>query len=187
MGDAMGERADRVVVLGLGNVLMGDDALGPHVIEALLAGYRFDDRVTVMDAGTPGLDLAPFVMDADALVLVDTVRSDGPPGTIRRYREGEILKHAPQPRLSPHDPSLKEVLLACRFHGSGPREVLLVGVIPEGTATGVGLSAAVRDAIPAAVGEVLAELERLEVPASPRPGALPAAPWWEKPVEAALP
>jgi hydrogenase maturation protease len=178
MGAAM---ADRVTVLGLGNVLMGDDALGPHVIEALLAGFRFEESVNVMDAGTPGLDLAPFVMDTDALVLVDTVRSDGAPGEIRLYREDQILKHAPQPRLSPHDPSLKEVLLACRFHGTGPSSVLLVGVIPKATDTGVGLSAEVRAAIPAAVDEVLGELERLGLPAAPRPGSVPASPWWEKP------
>ena len=172
---------DRVVVLGIGNVLMGDDALGPHVIEALLAGYRFEDNVRVLDAGTPGLDLAPFVMDADALILVDTVRSEGEPGGLRLYREDQILKHAPQPRLTPHDPAVKDVLLSCKFHGVMPGRVLLVGVIPKATAMGVSLSEEVRAAIPAAVDEVLRELERLGVPAAPRPGAIPASPWWEKP------
>ena len=176
---------DRVVVLGIGNVLMGDDALGPHVIEALLAGYCFADTVRVVDAGTPGLDLAPFVMEANALILVDTVRSDGAPGGLRLYREDKILRHAPQPRLTPHDPAVKDVLLSCKFHGMSPERVLLVGVIPKATAMGVGLSEEVRAAIPAAVEEVLRELERLGVPASPRPGAVPASPWWEKPAEIA--
>ena len=176
---------DRVVVLGIGNVLMGDDALGPHVIEALLAGYRFHDSVRVLDAGTPGLDLAPFVMDADSLILVDTVRSDGNPGELRLYREDQILKHAPQPRLTPHDPAVKDVLLSCAFRGMAPKSVLLVGVIPKATAMGVSLSDEVRAAIPAAVDAVLSELARLGVPASPRPGAVPASPWWEKPAEIA--
>ena len=176
---------DRVVVLGIGNVLMGDDALGPHVIEALLAGYRFADNVKVLDAGTPGLDLAPFVMEADTLILVDTVRSDGPPGSLRLYREDQILKHAPQPRLTPHDPAVKDVLLSCKFRGMCPERVLLVGMIPKETAMGVGLSEEVRAAIPAAVDEVLRELTRLGVPPSPRPGAVPASPWWEKPAEIA--
>jgi hydrogenase maturation protease len=79
--------SDRVVVLGIGNVLMGDDALGPQVVEALLAGYRFEDNVRVLDAGTPGLDLAPFVMEADALILVDTGPLRGLPGSLRLYRE----------------------------------------------------------------------------------------------------
>jgi hydrogenase maturation protease len=176
---------DRVVVLGIGNVLMGDDALGPHAIEALLAGYRFQENVRVLDAGTPGLDLAPFVMEADSLILVDTVRSDGTPGALRLYREDQILKHAPQPRLTPHDPAVKDVLLSCKFRGMMPARVLLVGVIPKATAMGVGLSEEVRAAIPAAVDAVLRELERLGVPASPLPGAVPASPWWEKPAEIA--
>jgi len=176
---------ERVVVLGIGNVLMGDDALGPHVVETLLAGYRFEENVRVLDAGTPGLDLAPFVMDADMLILVDTVRSSGAPGAIRLYREDQILKHAPQPRLTPHDPAVKDVLLSCKFRGVEPAGVLLVGVIPKTTGMGVGLSDEVRAAIPAAVDAVLAELERLGCPPSPRPGALPASPWWEKPAEIA--
>jgi len=177
--------SDRVVVLGIGNVLMGDDALGPQVVEALLAGYRFEDNVRVLDAGTPGLDLAPFVMEADALILVDTVRSEGSAGGLRLYREDQILKHAPQPRLTPHDPAVKDVLLSCKFRGMEPKGVLLVGVIPKATAMGVGLSEEVRAAIPSAVEAVLCELERLGVPAAPMPGALPASPWWEKPAEIA--
>ena len=175
----------RVVVLGLGNVLMGDDALGPHVVEALVAGWRFPEDVDVLDAGTPGLDLAPFVMGADALVVVDTVRSAAPPGTIRTYRRDQLLAHAPQPRLSPHDPSVKEVLLACEFHGSGPRDVLLVGVVPGSTEMGVGLSPEVRRTVPLATDAVLEELIRLGVPAAARADAAPARPWWEAPAAGA--
>ena len=80
---------------------------------------------------------------------------------------------------------MKDVLLSCKFRGMSPERVLLVGVIPKATAMGVGLSEEVRAAIPAAVEEVLRELERLGVPASPRPGAVPASPWWEKPAEIA--
>lgn len=170
----------RVAVLGLGNVLMGDDALGPHVIHALERGYAFPEGVAVRDLGTPGLDLIPYLCGLDALILVDTVHSEGGAGEIRLYREDQILQHAPQPRVSPHDPGVKEALLNCRFSGSGPREMLLVGVIPGATETGVGLTPAVRASIPQAVQEVVRELERLGVP--PRPTALtePGPAWWER-------
>ena len=72
----------------------------------------------------------PWVTDLEALVLVDTVRSDAAPGTIRLYRRDELLKHPPQARLSPHDPGVKEALLTAEFAGRGPREVLLVGAVP---------------------------------------------------------
>jgi hydrogenase maturation protease len=178
---APGPPEANVAVLGLGNVLMGDDALGPTVIKVLEAEYEFPTGVSVQDLGTPGLDLTPYLAGVEALIVVDTVRASGAPGEVRLYRRDEILKHPPQPRLSPHDPGLKEALLTMEFSGSGPREVLLVGVIPAEVRTGVGLSQAVRAAVPAAVAEVVQELARLEVAPRPRPAPAPADLWWERP------
>jgi hydrogenase maturation protease len=171
----------RVGVIGLGNVLMGDDAFGPWVVQTLLAGYDFPEGVAVEDLGTPGLDLMPWVTDLEALVLVDTVRSDATPGTLRLYRRDDILKHPPPPRLSPHDPGVKEALLTAEFAGRGPREVLLVGAVPETTAMGVRLSPALRAAVPAAADEVLKELERLGRPAARRSAPLSPDIWWARP------
>ena len=172
--------APRVGVIGLGNVLMGDDAFGPWVVQTLLAGYEFPEGVSVEDLGTPGLDLVPYVTDLEALVLVDTVRAPAPPGTMRVYRRDDLLKHPPQARLSPHDPGVKEALLTAEFAGRGPRDVLLVGAVPADTAMGVHLSQRLREAVPLAVAEVLRELERLGLPAARR--ASPGAPdsWWER-------
>jgi len=169
----------RIGVIGLGNVLMGDDAFGPWVVQTLLAGYDFPEGVAVEDLGTPGLDLTPWVTDLDALVLVDTVRSDAPPGTLRLYRRDELLKHPPQARLSPHDPGVKEALLFAEFAGRGPREVLLVGAVPETTAMGVRLSPALRAAVESAAAEVLKELERLGRPAARRDAPRSPDIWWE--------
>lgn len=168
-----------VAVLGLGNVLMEDDALGPHVIDALRRGFDFPEGVIVQDLGTPGLDLAPFLSGLRAAIFVDTVASGDPPGTVRIYRREEILKVSPQPRLSPHDPALKETLLALDFEGSGPGEVVLVGVVPNSTTTRLGLNPEVRRAIPAAVAEVLRELAQLGVAARPAAASEPGAAWWE--------
>lgn len=167
-------------ILGLGNVLMGDDGFGPFVIEALTAGYDFPANVAVIDAGTPGLDLAPFLIGADAVIVVDTVRSDGPAGALRLYARDAILKYPPQQRLGPHDPGFKQTLLTLDFAGCAPSEVLLVGVIPQATAPIARLSRAVRDAVPQAVQAVVAELERLGAGPVERlePGIL--APWWER-------
>jgi hydrogenase maturation protease len=167
-------------ILGLGNVLMGDDSVGPYVIEALEAGYEFPGNVSVIDVGTPGLDLAPFLIGADAVIVIDSVRSDGNAGALRRYRRDAILAHAPQQRLGPHDPGFKQTLLTLDFAGCGPREVLLVGVIPETTAPLARMSSAVREAVPDAVREVLQELSRLGAPAYPRRAPLALAPWWER-------
>jgi hydrogenase maturation protease len=178
---------DDIRVIGLGNVLMGDDAFGPYVIHELTSAYEFPPNVAVLDVGTPGLDLTPYVMHADTLIVVDTVRSDGPAGSIRLYRKDEILRHAPRPRLGPHDPGLKETLLALDFDGSGPGEVLLIGVIPERTMPGPGLSALVRGAVGLASLEVLIELSRLRQSVGSRPDAVASCPWWERPTTDGIP
>ena len=173
--------APRVGVIGLGNVLMGDDAFGPWVVQTLLAEYEFPKGVSVEDLGTPGLDLMPYVTDLEALVLVDTVRAPAPPGTVRVYRRDDLLKHPPQARLSPHDPGVKEALLTAEFAGRGPREVLLVGAVPEDTAMGVHLTQKLREAVPVAIAEVLRELERLGYPAARRGTPLAPDIWWASP------
>jgi hydrogenase maturation protease len=171
----------RVGVAGIGNVLMGDDAFGPYVVRELQARYSFPPEVELRDLGTPGLDLTAYLEPLTALILVDTVKSTGAAGELRGYRRPDILRHAPLPRLGPHDPSLKEALLMASLAGGGPGEVLLVGVVPAGVATGVGLSAEVRAAVPSAVAAVVAELDRMGLAA--RAQEAPALPdiWWERP------
>jgi hydrogenase maturation protease len=168
--------------LGLGNVLMGDDALGPWVIEELLAGWEFPEGVGVLDVGTPGLDLTPYLAGADTVLLVDTVKADGPAGAIRVYPRDQLLSRPPQPRTSPHDPGLTEALFALELEGSAPRDVVLVGVIAESVASGIGLSPPVREAVGRAAAEVVERLAGLGLPPRPRVGAAPASPWWEKEV-----
>jgi len=169
----------RIAVLGLGNVLMGDDALGPYAVQVLEAEYELPAQVRVLDVGTPGLDLQPYIVDLDVLILVDTVTSTGEPGELRTYRKDEILRHPPQPRLSPHDPGVKEALLTAEFEGTAPAEVFLVGVIPASTAMRTGLSPAVQAAVPRAVEAVIEELSRLGVRSVRRPQPRALDIWWE--------
>jgi hydrogenase maturation protease len=174
--------APKVRVLGLGNVLMGDDAVGPWVIEDLLANWDFPEGVEVVDVGTPGLDLVPYVADADTILIVDTVKSDGPAGRIRVYEREQLFARPAQPRLSPHDPGLTDVLFALTLAGAAPRDVVLVGVVPEAVEMGVGLSPAVQDAVPRASAELVARLTSMGVAPRRRADAIPPSPWWEKSV-----
>jgi len=166
-------------VLGVGNVLTSDDGLGPYVIRVLEARYDFPDGVEVIDVGTPGLDFTPFLSDALAVIVLDTVRSDAAPGTLRLYRDAEIVASPPPSRMNPHEPGLREALMATELTDSSPREILLVGVVPETTEGGTRLSRPVADAVPKVVEVVIDELARLGRPAVLRdPDADPDI-WWE--------
>jgi hydrogenase maturation protease len=176
--------SEEVRVLGMGNVLMGDDALGPWVIEELLANWDFPGGVCVLDVGTPGLDLTPYLADADTVLLVDAVKAEGPPGTIRLYSREEFLARPAGPRLSPHAPGLTEALLALDLVGCAPREILLVGVVPGMVARGIGLTPAVRTAVVQAAARIVDRLSRLGFPPQPKTRLTCVTPWWERPAAA---
>jgi len=168
-------------IIGLGNVLMSDDGFGPYVVRVLEALYECPPGVEFIDAGTPGLDLTPYLLGADGVIFVDTVSAHGEPGEIHVYDRDAILRVPPQTRTGGHDPALKEALLTVAAAGGGPSRVTLVGAIPEWVATGVSLSprveAAVGVAIHAVVDAVAAQgvcLERRLEPLAPDT-------WWLKP------
>jgi hydrogenase maturation protease len=99
---------------------------------------------------------------------------------VKTYRRDEILRHPPAQRITPHDPGLKETLLVLELQGETPPEVFVVGVVPESVDYGVGLSDTVREAVPTAIKEIVAELERLGQPALPRDPPLEPDIWWER-------
>jgi hydrogenase maturation protease len=171
----------RVGVIGIGNVLMGDDAVGAHVVKRLEAGWTLPPDVSVLEAGTPGAALPIHLEGLEAAVVVDAVRVRGQPGEIRVLDKAALLARRPMLPISPHEPGLREALFALEFQGSAPAEVRLVGVVPGEIAMGVGLSAPVRAAVPEALAEVLRQLGRLGV--DPRPRHPPGEPdlWWEVP------
>lgn len=172
----------RITILGLGSVLQGDDAFGPWVLAALAARWELPEGVELLDAGTPGPELGHYLLGLDALIVVDTVRGGRggrEPGTLLLYRRDEILKHPPQPRMSPHDPSLKDALATAALAGDPLSEVLLVGAVPERTDLGAGLSQAVRGALAPAERAVIDELRRLGVEVVERSEPLPLDVWWE--------
>lgn len=152
----------RIVIGGIGSVLLGDDGVGPYVAGMLEAGYRFGKGVTVADLGTPGLDLVAHLSGVDAVILIDSVANGAALGSVTLYRKEDILRNGPAPvRMDPHSPALSESLLIAELTGEGPREVLLIGITGEQYEAGAGLSEAARRGAAKAVEAVLAELSRL--------------------------
>ncbi len=170
----------RIRVLGIGNVLMGDDAFGPYVVKLLDAGYEVPPGVEVLELGTPGADLSLHLQDLDAAVVIDTVKVRGAPGELRLLGKAQLLSQKPVLPASPHEPGLREALFTLEFRGGAPGEVRLVGVIPDLVEMEVGLSPPVRAALPAALDEVLRQLAALGTPAVARPHPREPDLWWER-------
>ena len=71
----------RARIIGLGNVLLGDDGFGPLAVELFRCQYECGSNVEVLDLGTPGLDLAPYLYGTDLVVIADAVHAEEKPGT----------------------------------------------------------------------------------------------------------
>ncbi len=168
-----------VAVLGLGNVLLADDAAGPSTIHWLQNHYEFPPGVSVEEIGTPGLDLLPYISGREAVIIVDAVSADAPPGKVLVYHKDQIAMALTRPRLSPHDPGLAEAVACAELAGEAPEHLVVVGIVPASTETGMGLSPQVREAIPVAGARVVEELERLGHAPRSLPDPLPDRPWWE--------
>jgi hydrogenase maturation protease len=168
-------------VLGLGNVLMGDDGFGPAAVRAFAERYATGPEVEVIDVGTPGLDLTPWFTDARHVVIVDTVRADAPPGSLRVYNKADLLRHAPCSRVSPHDPGVKETVLTLEFAGRAPERVTVVGVVPGHVGMGLTLSAPVGEAIPAALEAIAQALQGAGSTVTRRLDPSEQPPWWHPP------
>ena len=149
-----------LLVLGLGNVLLEDDGLGVAAVSLLLDRYDVPPGARVLDGGTLGLSLLPYLEGADAVILVDAVLADGPPGTLVRL-DGDDVPAAIATRLSVHQVGVADLLEAARWLGSYPGRVVLLGVVPASMELGVALSPAVNAALPDLVERVVAEARAL--------------------------
>lgn len=137
----------KTAIYGIGNILMGDDGVGPAVVAYLTAHFTFGPGVTLEDLGTPSLDLPAYLAGYDAVIFVDAVALDAPPGTIRVFSRDEITSVPTGIRVSPHEPTINDALIVLDFAGTAPRDVVLVGVVPHTLEGGMALSPAVAAAV----------------------------------------
>ncbi len=173
----------RILIGGIGNVLLGDDAVGPYVVRRLESEYSFGDNLEIADLGTPALDLTHRIVGLDAVILVDCVAPCGqPPGAVLLFRKDDILRVQPAQRLDPHSPALSECLMTAEMLGASPRDLLLVGIVGESFETGRPLSHAIQQAAGKAMDAILAHLDRLSVPYERQFSKLATGMWWCDPV-----
>ena len=157
----MSAARDAVLVLGIGNLLMGDEGVGVHVVRRLLDGGRpIAPDVRVVDGGTLGLDLLPLISDAGALIVVDAAELHAEPGAVRILRDGE-LDGAMAGHLSVHQVGLSDLLAVGRLTDGLPARLALVAIQPGAIEVGVELTPECRAAVPVAVDAIRGEIDAL--------------------------
>ncbi len=162
-----------LLILGLGNLLCSDDGLGALAAQRIAETRTLPDGVKVLDGGTLGLALLPYLEDAERAILVDAISADGPPGTLVRL-DGEQVGPAVAARLSVHQVGVSDLIEAARWRGRVPPTLVLLGSVPETTELGVGLSPHVQATFPQLIEVVCAEAARLGYPLEKKTGDDPS-------------
>lgn len=150
-----------VLVLGLGNTLLTDEAVGVRVAEHVAAQPEAAALgIRARDGGTMGLTLMVEMEDADAMVVIDSAYLGAAPGTIQLF-EGAEMDHFLRTRgRNPHDIGLDDVMDGLRLRGAVPDRRALVGIQPEILTIGEDMTPAVAAAVPGAARAILELVHR---------------------------
>ncbi len=149
--------SSRVLVIGVGNQLMGDDGLGLAALEQLQADWQWPPGVEFLDGGGWGISLLPAIEDAEEVILVDAIEAHREPGELV-VLEGDELPRMFDFRISPHHIGIQDVLALLEFRGSRPSQLIAIGLQPARIEWGVGLSPEVAAAVPRLLKAVIARL-----------------------------
>ena len=149
--------ADKILVLGVGNVLLSDEGAGVRAVEELQRRYTFPAQVELIDGGTMGLDLLGYLDDTTHLFIVDAILSPQPPGAV-------VIEKLPDPpayfrqKISPHQIGLSELLAVASMQDCLPPSITLFGIVPLDLSTGMEMSPVVTAAVEQVVLAVVQEL-----------------------------
>jgi hydrogenase maturation protease len=139
----------RMLVLGVGNVLLEDEGLGVRALEILQQRYQTPEGLEWLDGGTTGMGLLEMISDCDHLLVLDAVQTGAPPGTLVRMTNEEVPVYFGL-RITPHQLGLSDVLAT-----------LELGLVPESMELSLELSGHIRSRLETLVAAAVDELANL--------------------------
>ncbi len=157
-------RNGRILVLGLGNILLRDEGVGVHVA-AELQKQDLPSNVEVIDGGTASLDVLLLAQGVEKLVVIDALRAGKEAGTIYKARlrteERDKLERifSGDSKLSLHQMGLLDALTAAEKLNCAPKEIVIIGVEPKKMDWGLELTDEVKQRVPEIINIVLKEIE----------------------------
>ncbi|WP_298066634.1 HyaD/HybD family hydrogenase maturation endopeptidase [uncultured Mailhella sp.] len=161
---------ERILILGVGNILFTDEGIGIKALEGLLQRWDFPQNVRLIDGGTLGMGLMDALMDSDRVYVLDAVLGGGAPGSVYRLTD-ENLRKSLSFRDSLHQTDLVDTLLCCELLGHRP-EGVVYGMEPaDYQSMAVGLSPVCTASLPRLCDELVKELRGLGLSISEKDAA----------------
>jgi len=146
----------RTLVLALGNPIRSDDGVGVAALRCLEADRRVPGSVDLVEGGTKGLELVPYISGMSRLLVLDAVDVGAVAGTILCIRDEELRSLPGNGNV--HDLALADILNALRLLGQEPQEIVLLGIQPATTELGTSLSKSVESSLQLLVEAAIAQL-----------------------------
>ncbi|MDQ6970946.1 MAG: HyaD/HybD family hydrogenase maturation endopeptidase [Mariprofundus sp.] len=154
----------KVLILGIGNILWADEGFGVRALEAMQQWYEVSENVRFLDGGTQGMYLVQEVRDADILIVFDAIDYALPPATMKIIEGEDVPKFMGVKKVSLHQTGFQEVLALAEMMGDYPEKLLLIGVQPEEIEDyGGSLRPAVRAQIQPAIDQALSYLNGMGI------------------------
>jgi len=152
-------KPERVLVLGIGNVLWADEGFGVRCVERMAATHALPRNVRLLDGGTQGLYLLPFLEDVDALIVFDAVDFGFTPGTLVTMRDEDVPAFMGAKKMSLHQTGFQDVIATAQLMGYCPTRMTLIGCQPvELEDYGGSLRPEVAEQVDFAIAEAVREL-----------------------------
>lgn len=148
-------------IIGIGNTLLGDDGVGPRVVDMLASRLDGDEDIALVDGGTLGFALTAWLEDAEALIVVDAAKNGLAPGELAIYEDQGMDAFVCRRGRSVHEVGLADALDMARLGGRLPARRILIGIEPETVDWGDRLSAPVAAAAERAAAIILEQVEQL--------------------------
>lgn len=165
---------NRILVLGIGNILWADEGFGVRAVEEFHRRYAVPDNITILDGGTQGLYLVNYLEEADCLIVFDAIDYGLPPGQLKVVRDEEVPRFTGAKKMSLHQTGFQEVISAADLLGRCPKHLALIGCQPLDLEDWGGpLTQPVRDQIAPAIEVACDILRQWGAVATPRSAPLP--------------
>ena len=151
-----------IAVVGLGNILLRDEGVGVHAVNAIKERYSFSPDVEIIDGGTLGLDLLHLIGGREKLLLIDAVNFNKEPGYIG-ILEDDHIPSTLFAKLSVHHIGLSDVLFAAKLLDIKPSKLRLIGIQPQSLEVGLDMTECLSGKMEVIVGMILETLKEWNI------------------------
>jgi len=158
----------KIGILGIGNLLIGDEGFGIHTIQYLEENYSFPENVELVDGGTAGIYMSPFLEECDPVFVIDVVDIDEEPGSMHTFQLEDVRAGKISTRMSPHQLGLLEVIEICKLRDAAPSRVEFYCVVPADLEQDLVLSPIVEPRVPQMAEILVKRLEEIGVTVRPK-------------------